>query len=352
MPASRVTAQAQRGSWRARTPRAGYTAVRTRVRDSTRLPMTAAVEFDSVSKTFGTRLAVDRLSLKVAAGSLYGFIGPNGSGKTTTLRMMLGILYPDAGDIRVLGQRTRSAVDDRTGYLPEERGLYRRMRVFDVLKFHAQLKNVRRPEARISEWLTRLELMDHTGVRVSGLSKGLAQRVQFAVAVMHEPALLVLDEPFSGLDPVSHDLLCDIILALKRRGTTIVLSTHDMTVAERLCDSVLMLHRGQKVLDGLVHEMKQERAGQSVHVCFDRDVGSFDDPSVSRGRNYGREHVLDLVPGADPQKLLARLMQKGCVLSFSVVRPSLHDIFVEIARGVSSRSSAAPTLGRNGGGDV
>lgn len=306
--------------------------------------MTPAVEFDSVSKAFGARIAVDQLSLSVEAGSLCGFIGPNGSGKTTSLRMMLGILYPDSGDVRVLGRPTHSAVDDRTGYLPEERGLYRRMRVFDVLRFHAQLKSLRHPDSKISDWLARLELTEHSRVRVSSLSKGLAQRVQFAAAVMHEPHLLVLDEPFSGLDPVSHDLLRDVILTLKRQGTTIVLSTHDMGTAERLCDSVLMLHRGHKVLDGLVHDLKRGKAGQSVRVCFDRDVGSFDDPSVSRVRHRGRELVLDLVPDADPQQLLARLMQKAVVLSFSVVRPSLHEIFVDIVRGGASAPPAGPAV--------
>jgi len=294
--------------------------------------MSLAVEFDRVRKAFPGRIAVESLSFQIPQGSLYGFIGPNGSGKTTSLRMMLRILYPDTGRVSIFGNEALGVVDDSTGYLPEERGLYRRMRVLDVLRFHAQLKNVKRPERRIEHWLERLGVAGHARLRVSALSKGLAQRVQFAAAVIHDPQLLVLDEPFSGLDPVGTEALREVILELCKRGTTVVLSTHDMAVAERMCDRVLMLHLGSKVLDGEVDRLKRDRGHNCVHVRFERDVGALEDPAVTRVRNYGREQVLDLEAGADAQALLARLMQKGTVMSFSVAPPSLHEIFLDIAR--------------------
>lgn len=306
--------------------------------------MSVAVEFERVQKRFPGRIAVESLSFQVPRGSLYGFIGPNGSGKTTTLRMMLRILYPDAGRVSIFGQHAAGVVDDDTGYLPEERGLYRRMRVVDVLRFHAQLKNLRRPERRIEHWLERLGVAGHARARISQLSKGLAQRVQFAAAVIHDPKLLVLDEPFSGLDPVGAEALREVILELGRGGTTVVLSTHDMAVAERMCDRVLMLHRGQKVLDGEVDVLKRERGHNCVHVRFEGRVDAFQDPAVLRVRNYGREQVLDLSPDADAQALLVRLMGKGSVLSFSVAPPSLHEIFMDIAKGppASTVNTEAP----------
>ena len=314
--------------------------------------MSVAVEFDRVKKLFPGRTAVDSLSFRIPRGSLYGFIGPNGSGKTTSLRMMLRILYPDAGRVSIFGKDQAGVVDDSTGYLPEERGLYRRMRVVEVLRFHAQLKNVKRPEPRIAHWLERLGVAGHARARVSALSKGLAQRVQFAAAVIHGPELLVLDEPFSGLDPVGTEALREVILELCRGGTTVVLSTHDMAVAERMCDRVLMLHRGHKVLDGEVDALKQERGHNCVHVRFERDPGTLEDPVVARVRNYGREQVLDLVPGADAQELLHRLMTKGRVLSFSVAPPSLHEIFLDIAREPASRAANADPSAREGARNV
>lgn len=293
--------------------------------------MAGAVEFEAVSKAYAGKRAVDSLTFAIPEGSLYGFIGPNGSGKTTTLRLMLRILHPDQGAIRVLGRREGQALDDRTGYLPEERGLYRRMRVRDVLCFHANLKGVRDPHSRVQTWLQRLDLADRADARISSLSKGLAQKVQFAAAVVHDPKLLVLDEPFSGLDPVSMEGLRDIILQLKQAGTTVVFSTHDMVMAERLCDAVLMLHRGRKVLDGSVERLKRERGSESIRVRFADDQIELSDPDIVRVRNYGREQVLELRFEAEPQAVLHRLMQRGKLLSFEVVRPSLHELFVDIA---------------------
>lgn len=303
--------------------------------------MSAAVELEGVTKRFGARVAVDALDLSIPRGSLFGFIGPNGSGKTSTLRMILGILYPDQGRLEVLGRPMGGALDDRAGYLPEERGLYRRMRIEDVLVFHARLKNVAEPAKAARRWLSRLGLDDRARQRVSSLSKGLAQKLQFAVAAISDPALLVLDEPFSGLDPVNVELLRELVLELREQGTTVILSTHEMGMAERLCDGVVMLHRGRKVLDGPVDEIKAQRGKEHLHVRFrERVSGLAELPGVARSSDLGREQILELCPGTEPSELLGRLAQLGTLLRFEVSYPSLHEIFVEIAGGEGDAADA------------
>lgn len=303
--------------------------------------VSAAVKLIGVTKRFGPRVAVDSLQLVVPRGSLFGFIGPNGSGKTTTLRMILGIVYPDEGRVEVLGRQTRGAVDDRSGYLPEERGLYRRMRVEDVLVFHARLKSVEDPQRAARRWLDRLGLSDRARHRVSTLSKGLSQKVQFAVAAIADPALLVLDEPFSGLDPVNVELLRDIVLELREKGTTIILSTHEMAVAERLCDHVMMLHRGHKVLDGPVDDIKRRRGKEHVYVRYrERVDGLRELPGVARVRDLGREQILELKSSTDPGELAQKLTVLGTLLRFEVSHPSLHEIFIEIAGADGEREDA------------
>lgn len=301
--------------------------------------MSPAVELSAIVKRFTDRVAVDYLDLTIPRGSLYGFIGPNGSGKTTTLRMILRIIHPDSGVVRVLGESAGTAVDDRTGYLPEERGLYRRMQVREVLRFHARLKNLRRPDAEITSWLERLDLSDRASARVDTLSKGLAQKVQFITAVLHKPELLVLDEPFAGLDPVNVETLREVMLELRKDGTTVILSTHDMTLAEQVCERVVMLHEGRKVLDGPVAQIKKERGVDSLRVRFAEPLQGLSDPQVERVVDYGHEHLLHLRPGTDPQAVLKRLLARGQLLSFSVSRPSLHEIFVNIARGDPAREA-------------
>lgn len=292
----------------------------------------SAIELVSVTKMYGPRAAVSGLDLLVPRGSLYGFIGPNGSGKTTTLRLILRILLPTSGRVNVLGVEQASAANDRIGYLPEERGLYRRMQVREALVFFARLKRCQAPGAAADRWLERLGLADRAKERVQSLSKGLAQRVQFAVAAVHDPVLLILDEPFSGLDPVSADTLRETILELKRGGATIVLSTHDMSTAESLCDAVMMLHRGEKVLDGSVDAVKAERAHETVRVVFAGEAPSLAGLSrIAEIKDYGREKSLTLVPGADPQALLEELLARGRLLKFEVSRSSLHELFVGIA---------------------
>src|SRR5262245_23294256 len=218
--------------------------------------MNSAVVIDHVAKTFGTLRAVDDLCLEVPAGSIYGFIGPNGSGKTTTLRMIMRILHPDEGEIRVLGESALGAANDRVGYLPEERGLYKTMRVRDLLRFYAELKGFRNSRPVIDDWLARFDLTDWAGKKVQTLSKGMAQKVQFIAAVVARPELILLDEPFSGLDPVNSEVLREAVIDLRKHGATIIFSTHDMAVAEKMCDFIFMIYKGKKVLDGTLETIQ------------------------------------------------------------------------------------------------
>jgi ABC-2 type transport system ATP-binding protein len=219
-----------------------------------------AVQISNVTKTFGSVTAVDDLSLAVPEGSIYGFIGPNGSGKTTTMRMIVSIFYPDRGEIRLFGGDSPGASSDRVGYLPEERGLYQKMTVESVLRFYGELRSGRKVSAEVRGWLERLDLADCASRKVETLSKGMSQKVQFIAAVVPEPKLLILDEPFSGLDPVSADALRSAILDLRRRGITVILSTHDMNVAETMCDYIFMIFRGGKVLDGTLASIRTAMA--------------------------------------------------------------------------------------------
>jgi ABC-2 type transport system ATP-binding protein len=292
--------------------------------------MSNAVEIDHVTKSFGPQVAVDDLSLTVPVGSIYGFIGPNGSGKTTTLRMIMRIFLPDRGTIRVLGDESWQAASDRVTYLPEERGLYKTMRVREVLRFYAELKGMRHSGPAIDDWLERMKLADAAHKKVEALSKGMAQKVQFIAAVVSGPELVLLDEPFSGLDPVNENLFREAILDLRRRGTTIIFSTHNMAVAEQLCDSIFMIYRGRKVLDGTLDAIQDSYGFDTLRVRAD-GVSLIGLPGVDRVTDLGRHQELRLVPGADPQAVLAELVRRGPVDRFERARPSLHDIFVRIA---------------------
>ena len=293
-----------------------------------------AIRLDGVSKTFGEHRAVRELSLVVPTGRIHGFIGPNGSGKTTTIRMILHVLLPDAGTIEVLGQRGTRAASDRIGYLPEERGLYKKMRVLDLLVYYGALKGMRRADARRAgaEWLERLGLSAWASRKVEQLSKGMAQKVQFIATVLHGPEMLILDEPFSGLDPVNLQALRDAILSLQRGGTTILFSTHDMGMAERMCDHICMIFRGEKVLDGTLDAIQQRYGDDTVRVRADGARETLaGHPAVRGVIDMGRYQEVRLTQGADPQSLLAALSARTRVQLFEVARPSLHDIFVRIA---------------------
>src|SRR6185369_1160955 len=227
---------------------------------------TPAIDARRVSKSFDGHRAVDDLSLTVPEGAIYGFIGPNGSGKTTTLRMILNIIAPDSGTIDVLGQPASSATRDAIGYLPEERGLYKKMQVRRLLRYYGRLKGrtVAELDPVIARWLERLQLADWADKRIDQLSKGMAQKVQFVSAIVARPRLLILDEPFSGLDPVNADVLRSAVLELRREGTTVVFSTHDMGTAEKMCDRILMIFQGRKVLDGSMKEIQAEYGHDTI----------------------------------------------------------------------------------------
>jgi ABC-2 type transport system ATP-binding protein len=290
-----------------------------------------AVEIEHVTKTFGPQTAVDDLSLAVPTGSIYGFIGPNGSGKTTTLRMIMRIFLPDQGTIRVLGDESWHAASERVTYLPEERGLYKTMRVREVLRFYAELKGMRDSRPAIEEWLERMELADAGNKKVEALSKGMSQKVQFIAAVISKPELVLLDEPFSGLDPVNENLFRGVILDLKRLGTTIIFSTHNMSVAEQLCDFIFMIYRGKKVLDGTLDSIQDSYGFDTLRVRVE-GAALAALPGVDRVTDFGRHQELRLVRGADPQAILGELLRRGRVDQFERTRPSLHDIFVRIAK--------------------
>jgi ABC-2 type transport system ATP-binding protein len=291
-----------------------------------------AVELDHVTKTFGSHVAVDDLSLAVPPGAVYGFIGPNGSGKTTTLRMIMHILHPDRGKITVLGKNTFEAANDRVGYLPEERGLYRQMKVRDLLRFYAELKGCRHSTPAIDRWLERLDLAAWAHKKVQALSKGMSQKVQFIATVVAEPELVLLDEPFTGLDPVNAEVLREAVLELKRAGATVIFSTHDMAVAEQMCDFLFMIYKGKKVLDGTLQAIQEAYGSDTVRVRLEGDGVCLDAlAGVAAIRDLGQLQELRLERGADPQRLLAELLRRGEVRHFELSRPSLHDIFIRIA---------------------
>lgn len=290
------------------------------------------VQLDRVSKSFGDFTAVKELSLAARAGRVFGLLGPNGAGKTTTIRMIVNITAPDTGTITLLGGTINPSVQDRIGYLPEERGLYRRMRIVDQLRFFAELKNVRgrAVEAKIDEWLARVKLPEWKNKRSMELSKGMQQKIQFVTAVLHDPDLLILDEPFSGLDPINVELLKEIVLDLKRAGKTIIFSTHQMEVAEKICDDICLLNRSQKVLEGSLREIKSSFGRNSVAVRCEGGDGVLDDPAlVSKVVRHADEAHALLAAGADAQVLLKRLIDSGAVIGkFEMVEPSLNDIFI------------------------
>jgi ABC-2 type transport system ATP-binding protein len=291
------------------------------------------LRLERVTKRFGEFTAVDELSLEVRAGRVFGLLGPNGAGKTTTIRMIVGITAPDEGLLELFGGPVTPKLQNRIGYLPEERGLYKRMRVGDQLKFFSELKGFagRAADEAVDRWLAKVKLSEWKRRQASELSKGMQQKVQFIAAVMRDPDLLILDEPFSGLDPVNVELLKDLVLELKAAGKTIIFSTHQMEVAERICDDICLMNRSRKVLSGSIREVKSGFGRNAVALRFEGGDGVLEDTrlvaAVERHSDYA-EAVL--APGADAQELLRGLLAAGArVTRFELVEPSLHDIFIE-----------------------
>ena len=302
-----------------------------------------AIDIRGIAKRYDEHVAVRDLSLAVPRGSVYGLLGPNGAGKTTTIRMILDIIVPDSGTITLLGQPHRSrGVTDRIGYLPEERGLYKKMQVRRVLRFLAELKGIpaKVAERRIEEWLERFQLKtsekDWGLSKIDELSRGMQQKVQFIGTLLHDPDLVILDEPFSGLDPVNAQALKDTIVDLKQRGKTVIFSTHLMDQAERLCDSVCIIARGDKVLDGEVSAVKAAAGTRNVALAVggesrDRIASILADRALVKNvDDQNRYYEIELAPGADPQQLLRRVYETGAPIHrFELMQPSLHQIFLE-----------------------
>jgi ABC-2 type transport system ATP-binding protein len=290
-----------------------------------------------VTKRFGEFTAVEDLSFNVRAGRIFGFIGPNGAGKTTTIRMIVGITVPDEGSIELFGQRMSPALQDRIGYLPEERGLYKKMKIADQLRYFAALKGMTASaaEKKIDFWLDRMNLVEWKKKRTTELSKGMQQKIQFISTVMHDPDLLILDEPFSGLDPINVEFLIDVISEFKTRDKTIIFSTHLMDTAEKLCNDILLIDKARKVVAGSLREVKESYGRNliALRVTGGEKVLS-DATMVSKQVVHADEVIVHLTNGVDPQSLLRNLIDSGAVISkFEKVEASLNDIFIDKVRG-------------------
>jgi len=292
-----------------------------------------AVEIERITKSYDSLVAVNDLSFAIKRGAVFGLLGPNGAGKTTTLRMVMRILLPDTGAIRVLGQPLTEQVQDLIGYLPEERGLYPRMEVRKTLVFLAALKGLSEAEAgrRAGEWLERFELSAWAKKKLIDLSKGMQQKVQFIACVIHRPPLLILDEPFAGLDPVNAILVKDIMLELRAQGSTIILSTHRMEQVEMMCDSICLINKGRNVLHGDLREIKKSYGKNTLRIeCSGNAEFLNQSPHVEKINHYGEVVEAKLRPGADPQEILKAAIQQGVRINrFELLEPPLNDIFIE-----------------------
>ncbi|MBN1337829.1 MAG: ATP-binding cassette domain-containing protein [Bacteroidales bacterium] len=290
------------------------------------------IELNHIVKSFGSHLAVNDLTLDVPEGSIYGFIGPNGSGKTTTIRMIMNILYPDSGTLRIFGKEQTGSCLERVGYLPEERGLYRKMKVKELITFYGELKHVTKPAKEADYWLEKYDLSRWSKKKVETLSKGMSQKVQFIIAIINRPELIILDEPFSGLDPVNAEIIKETILDLRKKGSTFVFSTHDMAVAEKMCDLIFMIYKGQKVLDGTLESIQNHYGRDTLQIQSEGGAGVLNGiEGIEKINDFGQVQELRMLPGTDPQMILSAIMSKTRIKKFEIASPSLNDIFLRIA---------------------
>jgi ABC-2 type transport system ATP-binding protein len=291
---------------------------------------------ENVTKRYGEFTAVDTISFDVRAGRVFGFLGPNGAGKTTTIRMIVGITAPDEGKIELFGEHISPRLQDRIGYLPEERGLYKKMKIFEQLRYFAALKNVpqRAADERIDFWLARMNLHDWKKKKANDLSKGMQQKIQFISTVLHDPDLLILDEPFSGLDPINVETLLAVIAELKAQGKTIIFSTHLMETAERLCDDIILINKSRKIVGGSLRSVKESFGKNMIALRAAGGNGVLEDKNlVSSVIEHADEKELVLAENADAQILLRKLIESGArVTKFELIEPSLNDIFIEKVR--------------------
>jgi ABC-2 type transport system ATP-binding protein len=294
------------------------------------------IELRNVTKRFDEFVAVRDLSLEVRQGTIFGLLGPNGAGKTTSIRMMVNITAPDEGDALVMGKHVSPDLQPHIGYLPEERGLYKKMKVGEQLVFFANLKGINSTEAanRVDHWLGRLEMSEWKNKKPTDLSKGMQQKIQFIVTVIHDPEILILDEPFSGLDPVSVNVLKSVILDLKQRGKTIIFSTHQMEQVEQMCDDICLINHGTQVLSGGLREVKRRYGKNTVIIDYEGADSFLGDDLVKRHNRFANYSEILLNNGADAQEVLKRALAAGArVNRFELVEPSLNEIFIETVTG-------------------
>jgi ABC-2 type transport system ATP-binding protein len=291
------------------------------------------IELNRVRKTYDQFVAVDDLSFCIPEGSVFGLLGPNGAGKTSSIRMMMGITIPDSGTIQVFGRPFERKALHRTGYLPEERGLYKKMKVLELLVFFGELHGLTAADARqrAVTWAERLEIANWLLKKVEELSKGMQQKIQFIATLLHDPEFVIMDEPFSGLDPVNVTLLKDVMLDLKKQGRTILFSTHRMDQVEKLCDAICLINHGKAVLNGNLKEIKSRYGKNNIQIEYEGD-GAFlqQNALVGAYNNYGNYVEVRLAPGADSQQLLRMVTERSRVNKFAVVEPSLEEIFIEV----------------------
>jgi ABC-2 type transport system ATP-binding protein len=290
-----------------------------------------AVEVSHIVKSFADKVVVNDLSFSVAQGEIFGLIGPNGAGKTTTIRMMMDIIKPDSGDVTILDEKLSESTKNRLGYLPEERGLYKKLTVLDSIIYLASLKGMDRHSAEIKadELLNQTGMLPHKGKKIEELSRGMGQIIQFIVSIIHDPELVVLDEPFAGLDPVNTELLKGMLLDLRNQGKALILSTHQMNEIEELCDRILMINHGRSVLYGNLAEIKSKYRSNSVLLEFDGELGEM--PGVTEKRAHKGYVELVLDGNTTPQQVLERLVSRGIMINrFEVATPPLNEIFLRV----------------------
>ncbi len=290
-----------------------------------------AVEVNHIVKSYADKVVVNDLSLSVAQGEIFGLIGPNGAGKTTTIRMIMDIIKPDSGEVTILGEKLSEASKNKLGYMPEERGLYKKLRVIDSIVYLASLKGMdrRSAEEKADELLNHTGMLPHKGKKIEDLSRGMGQIIQFIVTIIHNPEVVILDEPFAGLDPVNTELLKRMVADLRNQGKAMILSTHQMNEVEELCDRILMINHGRSVLYGKLAEIKSKYRSNSVLLEFEGKLG--DVPGVTEKRTHKGYVELVLDGNTTPQQLLERLVSRGIVINrFEVATPSLNEIFLEV----------------------
>ena len=303
------------------------------------------IQIENVSKNFGEFKAVDNVSFNIEKGSVYGLLGPNGAGKTTTIRMVMDIIAPDSGKITFSGNQQSGDFADQIGYLPEERGLYRKMKVKDVILFMAELRGMNRTDAfnEIDRWLQKMDLVEWENKKIEELSKGMAQKIQFITTVIHKPELIILDEPFSGLDPINMTLLKDLMLELNADGATIIFSTHIMEQAEKLCEKICLVNAGKIVVEGDLKEIKKSFGRSSIEIEYSGNVDLIKNSRfVERCNDFGRYVEIKLRDPEHYSTLLRELVEASVdITRFELMEPTLHEIFVQSVQGEGGQPNAA-----------